>query len=66
MASLDDEGRQLVRAAVYDAYDMVWQLEEMIEAEPDLALLEECIEIMKVGGGRGGRGEGRWGLGEGL
>jgi len=50
VASLDDEGRQLVRAAVYDAYDMVWQLEEMIEAEPDLALLEECIEIMKVFG----------------
>jgi hypothetical protein len=53
-AGLDEEQQLLVRAGAYNAYDLLWNLEEALVAEPGLELLEDAIDLLQVGsvGGR--------------
>lgn len=46
--SLTDEQCSWVLASVYDAYDLAWQLQEVSSSEPDTALLQSCIRLVKV------------------
>ncbi len=46
--NLSKRARQWVRAALYDAYDLVWQLEELLTDEPDTSRLSTCVELISV------------------
>lgn len=56
-AGLDEEQQLLVRAGAYNAYDLLWNLEEALVAEPGLELLEDAIDLLQVGS------VGGWGMG---
>jgi uncharacterized protein YacL (UPF0231 family) len=50
-AGLDEEQQLLVRSGAYNAYDLLWQLEEVLVQEPQLELLEDNIDLLQVGQG---------------
>lgn len=51
-SGLDEEQQLLVRAGAYNAYDLLWNLEEALVAEPGLELLEDAIDLLQVGHGQ--------------
>jgi hypothetical protein len=50
----DKESRLMVSAGVYPAYDLAWQMEELLMETPDLDKLASCIALQRVSGGGGG------------
>jgi hypothetical protein len=43
--------RQLVLCAAYGAFDLAWQMEELLAEEPDLDLLMACVALQRVRAG---------------
>jgi hypothetical protein len=53
----DNELRLMLKSAVYPAYDLAWQMEELLMDTPDLDKLSSCVALLRV---RGGGSSGRW------
>lgn len=46
LPELDD--RRIVLCAVYPAYDLAWQMEELLQETPDLTKLANCVALLRV------------------
>lgn len=46
----DNEQRLMLTSAVYPAYDLAWQMEDLLMDEPDLDKLASCVALQRVRG----------------
>jgi hypothetical protein len=44
----DGEMRLLALCSVYNAYDLSWQMEELLSEAPDLNKLANCVSMLRV------------------
>lgn len=45
---MDADTRLMLSAAVYPAYDLAWQMEELLMEAPDLNKLASCVALLRV------------------
>jgi hypothetical protein len=45
---MDADTRLMLSAAVYPAYDLAWQMEELLMEVPDLNKLASCVALLRV------------------
>jgi hypothetical protein len=57
----DNELRLMLKSAVYPAYDLAWQMEELLMETPDLDKLAGCVALLRVSV-RGFGADHGWGL----